>query len=169
MRREVITKVGEELAKYQEIKDILQAEDIDEQCLLDTLEGETDLHEMLCGVAEQITENMSMIAGIDTHIKALQDRKSRLTDTSKTLRNIIAMTMDRAGLKTVTGPLFTLSVRAITPGLGEIDEAEIPTRFFAQPEPKLDKKALLAALKDGEDIPGARLNNGGIGLTIRTK
>lgn len=171
--RRTVTKVGDELVRYQEIMAVLENEEgIDEQTLLDTLEGETDLHEALCVVGEQIQENDSMIAGLDDRIKKLDDRKARFKASSTLLRNIILMAMDKAKIKTITGPLFTLSARKVNPKLVIENEALIPSQYFVTQEPSLDRSALTQALKDlgeGETIPGAKLGEEGVSLSIRTK
>jgi hypothetical protein len=66
-------------------------------------------------------------------------------------------------------PAATVSVAKRKPGVVIDNEAEIPSRFFVEPPPpapKLDKKALAAALAEGA-IPGAHLDNGSMSLTIR--
>jgi hypothetical protein len=47
----------------------------------------------------------------------------------------------------------------------------VPAGFWRRGDPKLDKKALLDALKalpKGEHIPGAELSNGGATIQIRS-
>ena len=69
-------------------------------------------------------------------------------------------------------PSATISVTRRPPGLVIADEADIPAQFWVQPDPpapKLDKKALLAALNDNQVIPGAGLDNGSVSLTVRRK
>lgn len=165
----VIRKIGEELSRYQEIKARLAGDDVDPQALLDTLEGETELHEACLVVAESVQEHEDLAAALAIRIQDLTARKSRLEASADTLRNIILMAMERAGLDTIKGPLATLSKRTVAPSLVVEQDEMIPARFFKAADPKLDRKALKAALDAGEVIPGARLSNGGIGLTIRTK
>lgn len=164
-----IRKLGEELARYQELKARLAGDDVDPQTLLDTLEGETELHEACLVVAESVQEHEDLAAALAIRIADLQARKSRLEASAETLRNIILMAMERAGLDTIKGPLATLSKRQVAPSLIVEQDEAIPARFFKASDPKLDRKALKAALDAGEVIPGARLSNGGIGLSIRTK
>lgn len=169
--RYVVSKVKEELSGYEKVRASLVASqgDLDEQTLLDTLEGETELHEAVCAVAEVIQENNAQVAGIEAFIDDLTSRKNRINKTSETLRNIITMAMDRAGIKTIQGPLFTLSTRHIKPGLIVNDEAAIPSDYFVPQDPKLDRRSLLSDLEGGKFVEGASLSNGGIGLTIRVK
>jgi Siphovirus Gp157 len=50
-----------------------------------------------------------------------------------------------------------------------LDEAILPAKFWKAQDPKLDKKAVLDALKAKEDVPGASLSNGGETISIRVK
>lgn len=170
MTSHIVNKVGNELAGYQKLRAQLeQGYDVDPGTLLDTLEGETELHEALLVVSEEIQENTGLLAGLKHSIESLRARESRLKNTNESLRNVILSAMDRAGLDTVKGPLATITRRK-TPAQAIIDaESDIPSHFFAPQPPKLDKKAVRNALEDGETVPGAHLSNGGISLTIRVK
>ena len=51
--------------------------------------------------------------------------------------------------------LFSFNVQNNPPTVEVSDEKLIPKEFFVEQSPKLDRKALLAALKDGKEIEGA--------------
>lgn len=164
--------VTNEMVKYVNLKAALEAEDVDPQTLLDTLEGETNLLEALAEVAESIAQDECFAEAIASRIKTLQERKSRLENSADTKRNLIIMAMEKAELKSVKQPNATISVRSTKPKLVVVDEALIPAKFFKPADPTLDRTALKTALEemaDGEEIPGAELSNGGISLTIRVK
>lgn len=166
----VVSKVGRELSGYQRLRDELsKGYDLDPATLLDTLEGETELHESLLVVYEEMLENGSLLSGLESTIEALQTRAGRLKKTNETLRNVILSAMDKADLKTVKGPLATLTARKGKPAAIIDEESEIPSTYFEPQPPKLDKKAIKTALDNGDTIPGAHLSNGGISLTIRVK
>lgn len=168
--KNIVAKVGRELSGYERIKAELQDNyDLDPQTLLDTLEGETNLNETLMAVAEHIQEIEALNVGLKYHIDALQERFSRQKKATETLRNVILSAMDRAEIKTIRGPLFTLTVRDTKPVAIVDDEVLVPAGFFVPQDPKLDKKALSEALNEGVEIPGAHLTNGGISLTVRVK
>ena len=50
-----------------------------------------------------------------------------------------------------------------------VDESMIPSKFWKPSDPKLDRKAVLEALKAKEDVPSATLSNGSETLMVRTK
>ncbi len=62
--------------------------------------------------------------------------------------------MEQADLRKIMEPDLTVSLRPSRPPLMIIDEAAIP-RGFLKPQPdKLDRLGLIAALRDGRDVPG---------------
>lgn len=164
-----ITKINDELVKWQELSAILSQEDIDAETLVDTLDGETELMEALCVVADSILDDNTMIDGIKSTLEKLNARKSRIEKAAETKRNIILQAMDRADIKTVTNPLFTLTKRIVPPKAMVVDESLLPSRFFEPQPPKLNKKALNDAIKGGEDLEGVEMSNGGLSLTMRIK
>jgi hypothetical protein len=164
--------LANEMVRYVNLKAALEAEDLDPQTLLDTLEGETNLLEALAEVAESIAEDECFAEALTTRIRTIQERKSRLEHAAETKRNLVIMAMEKAHLKSVKQPNATISVRATKPRLVVVDEALVPGKFFKSPEPILDRTALKAALEDlprEGKIPGAELSHGGVSLTIRVK
>lgn len=161
--------VLDELAKYQKLRSLLVAEETDTQAILDTLEGETNLHEALLEVAESALDDEALAEAIRLRIEALQARKSRVEVTAEHKRGLIIMAMERAGLKQVKGPAATLSVRPLPGKVVVKDEALVPAIYFKPQDPKLDKAALTEALRDGQKVDGCELSNGGVSLTIRVK
>ena len=78
--------------------------------------------------------------------------------------------MSEAGLRKVEQPDFTASARAGSPSLlVVIAESEIPDTYWLPQPPKLDRQALLGALKQGEPVTGAQLSNPKPVLSVRTK
>jgi hypothetical protein len=48
-------------------------------------------------------------------------------------------------------------------------ETEIPRDFWKPQAPKLDRQGLTAALRRGQSVPGAVLNNGQATISVRTR
>jgi hypothetical protein len=168
MTSTTVSKLSSEITKAAEIRKALQEQD-DPQLILDMIEGETDLNEAVAVIYEEMVDDIAMAAGIEAFSKTLTERHSRLLKGIETRRGLILMAMDRAGMETIKTPLATITVRD-TPKTAVItDEAMIPAQFWKPQDPKLDKKALTDALKDGAEVPGATLSNGGITLSVRTK
>lgn len=171
MTENPVTAVTRELAKREELQAALEAtyENLDPQALLDTLEGETDLAEVLQRVASQVLEYEALAKATQLRIDDLQARKARTVKAAETLRTIIIQAMDTANIPKVAGPEMTLSFRQTAGSAVIDDESQIPADYFKTVAPKLDKKAVTDALKEGEAIPGAHMSNGSLSLTIRVK
>ncbi|MGI9449344.1 MAG: siphovirus Gp157 family protein [Geminicoccaceae bacterium] len=169
MKTYSIAKVREELVGWERIKAVLASKELDPQTLLDTLDGETELHEAILVLEDEIAEHEIMQTGIARALEDLDQRMARHEKTVETLRAVILSAMQTAEIKTIQGATATVSTAALAPQPIIDDESAIPSRFFEAQPPKLDKNALKQALNDKEKIEGAHLSNGGVTLKIRRK
>ena len=176
MTENPVTAVTREVAKHMELKERLEAiyQDLDPQALVDTIEGETDLQEVLQKVANQVLEYQALAAATKERLDALKARKDRLEQSAETLRAIILQAMDTAGIQKITGPEMTLSCRQTSGALVIDDESKIPSAFFEKQPPKLDKALVKECLESRDDnrfpnFEGAHVSNGSLSLTIRVK
>ena len=141
----------------------------DEQAIADTVEGETDLVEAIQRGVTRLSEVEAMITGLSSRMEKLKARCDRLSKQAEHLRTSIQTAMEVSGRKTVETELATLSRSRTPPKVVVTKEEDIPATYWVRGEPRLDKKALLAALKalpQNQKIPGAELSNGGETLTI---
>ena len=151
-------------ALLSNLKDILGDDD---QAIADAVEGETSIHEAIASGVARLLELDELHSGIAALIANLKDRGERFERQRDNIRTALCAAMEATNLKKVELPVATLSLRAVPPKVEIIDEAAIPARFFKQAEPKLDKKAVMDALKDKQDVPGAMLSNGGVTISIK--
>lgn len=164
-----IRTVTREIDRWDNLRGMLGGDTVDIAELFDTLDGETNLVEALDVIYQAYAEKIEMIDGIKARAAELDERRARVERSAETLREVITAAIHRSGAKTFRLPEATLTVSDIA-GKTEIeDEAAIPARFWRRPDPVLDKKALTAALKAGEAIPGARQGDPQLSLTIRRK
>lgn len=141
----------------------------DDEAMRDMIEGETDLHEMIERVVLSMDEDAMLVTGLASRIDELNERKRRIENRIGSKRAMIEQAMVIGEVERLERPTFTLSLRKVPPKAEVSEESLIPAAYWEAQPPKLDKKALLAALKGGTQIPGATLSNGGIALQIRTK
>lgn len=139
----------------------------DAELAADTIEGETNLREVMRSALARIVELDTMTDGIKATQEALAGRKARLEKQRDMIRECLAVALEVSGLKKLETPLATVSLRAVAPKVEVIDESAIPATYWKPQEPRLDRKALLDALKDKQDVPSATLSNGGVALSIR--
>lgn len=141
--------------------------DGDEEVVRDTLEGVTDLHELIAAVVDEIAHDTASVAGIKGHIKNMEARRARMEARIESRRAAILNAMAIGEIKKLELPIATLSRRNTAPQLQTSDEAQIPSQFWKRADPSLDRKALLDALKGGQIVPGAELSNGGETLSVK--
>ncbi|MEE7442651.1 siphovirus Gp157 family protein [Methylobacterium oryzae] len=161
--------LGKEIGKWKALRERLETVDgMDDQCLIDTLEGATDLKEAILELDQEIQEREAYALALAMKIDELNERKGRHLKVVDRLRTIILHAMDNAGLPKIEGAEATISVTKRKPDLHIENEAALPSQFFEPQPPKLDKTKLRKALEEGP-VEGARLGNGGINLSIRRK
>ncbi len=163
--------VIQELTHYQYLRVQLKAEfpDADEETLFDTLEGMTNLAEMLAGVLRSCLADQDLAAALRTRMADMKERLSRFEERARKKRELVTTVMEQADLKKITESDFTASLRPSRPPLVIIDEAAIPRDFLKSQPDKLDRLGLIAALRDGRDVPGAVLGNPPMTISVRTK
>jgi Siphovirus Gp157 len=160
-----------ETAKHQLLRERLQAEypTLDEETLCDTLEGITDLHEMIAAVIRSALVDEALQGGLRARIGEMKLRLARLEERGAKKRQLALEAMSEVGLKKLEQPDFTASTRAGPPPLIVVSEDVIPEDYWLPQPPKLDRQSLLAALKRGDQAPGAELGNPKPTLAVRTK
>jgi phage shock protein A len=141
----------------------------DEEMISDAVEGETSLIEAISGAADRVEELDAHCEALEARIKELGERRSRFEDQAARIKAAIHVAMGQAELRKLELPQATISLRAVAPKAEITDEAALPSKFWKAQDPKLDRKAVLDALKAKESVPGAVLSNGGETISIRVK
>ena len=156
---------------YQTLKERLQTEnpDLDEETLADTLEGITDLHEMIAAVIRSALVDEALRTGLRSRLDEMKRRLSRLEERAGKKRQLALDAMSEVGLSKLEQPDFTASACAGTPSLVVIEEEAIPQPYWIPQPPKLNRQAVLSELKRGDGIPGTKLSNPKPVLMVRTK
>jgi len=160
-----------DLKRHELLRQQLTVEfpEIDDETLRDTVEGLTNLPELLARILRSHLDDLALVAALRARILDMQERFARLEARADKKRALVASVMERADIKKLTEPDFTASLRQVPPGLVVVDERAVPDPFWKPQPPKLDRKGLLAALNAGQSVPGASLGNGGTTITVRTR
>jgi len=163
-------RIDFEVKRVNAIRAQLLAEDhtIDEITLADTIEGVSDLNEMLARIVRHALKDKRRTDEIEMQMSELELLRDRYKARADKRRKIVADAMAEADISKITAPEFTASLRSNAPHVIVIDENLIPPEFFEM-RPHLLKRELGEAMKGGAQVAGAALSNPGLSLAVRTK
>jgi len=158
-------------ATYRALKERIQRSDpnIDDLTLADTVEGLTDLHEILQAVIRSALTDEALATGLKGRIADMESRLERLQERASKRRQIARDVMVELNLKKLEAPDFTVSIRNGIPTLTVLNESEVPSIFWQPAQPKLKRQELANELKHGADIPGVTLSNPEPILSVRIR
>lgn len=141
----------------KQLYELLESGDIDEQILLDTMES--------IGASAKLEDYVHVTKSFEAEIKMYDAEIKRLTENKRILQNRIEYMkakmiefMQATGQKTANAGTFKLTMRENKSC--EIENIDlIPLQYMREIPAKFepDKKAILAKLRSGEKISGARL------------
>lgn len=148
-------------AEYRDAATKLAELDLDAQTVADTLES-------LGGDLELKAQNVALMArSLDADADAMLAWAKQATERAKavqaradSLRDYLARCLDAAGIQKIDGPGVRIGWRAST-AVDVFQPELLPAEYMRQkppPAPEPDKAAIGAALKAGQDVPGARLD-----------
>ena len=124
-----------ELSKYQLLRQrlLMDFPSTDEETLTDTLEGITDLHEMIAAVIRSALVDEALHAGLRFRVDDMRERLSRLELRATKKRQLALDAMTEVSLTKLEQPDFTASTRAGSPALVVIAEDRIPEAYWLPP------------------------------------
>jgi hypothetical protein len=156
---------------YRSIRDRLKAQDpsLDEQTLADTVEGLTDLHEIVSAIIRSALADEALVMGLKCRVSDMQGRLDRLQDRAAKRRAIAKDVMVELDLKKLSAPDFTASLRDGIPALMVLNEDAVPSIYWQPGEPKLKRQDLAYDLKQGTEIKGVALSDPEPVLSVRTR
>lgn len=145
----------------------IQEMDLDEETLRDTLDS-------IIGEAEPKAENIvKWIKNLKGENIAIKEEETRLKNKRIANENKIKALwlyledfLKNSGLTRIKAGLFTISLQNNPPSVKVYDATLIPAQYLIEQSPVVDKTMIKELLKQGEEIPGAELQQTK-GLRIR--
>lgn len=126
-----------------------------DESMMDQLEGE--FNTKIDNICAYIKNQEALKSGISDEIKSLNDRKRSVDNKIDYLKKLITDSMARRDVKKLETPRNKISFRKSV-SVNVLDENQIDGSYFVEKiERKLDKKTLLADLKNGVEVDGAEL------------
>ncbi|KKK75971.1 hypothetical protein LCGC14_2868400, partial [marine sediment metagenome] len=114
-------------------------------------------------------DDAALADALQSRVGNMQERLSRIKARAEKKRVLVLSAMEKAGLKNITEPDMTVSLRALSQPLVITDEHKIPQTYW-DPQPlKLNRKKLKDALQSSKQVSGATLGNGAMTISVRTK
>ncbi|MDP4087429.1 MAG: siphovirus Gp157 family protein [Bacillota bacterium] len=149
-------KLYEISQNYLQLLDM--ADQMDQEVFLDTLASIEE------AIDDKIEHTAKFIRSLEADVEILKAEEKRLADKRKVLENKISGVkeylqheMEFAGIDKVKRPTLTVSIQLNPPSVCVMDESLIPSDYMIPVAPKIDKKAILKALKEGEEIFGCEI------------
>ncbi len=166
-----MSQLGFSAIHYRSVRDRIRATDpqINEETLADTVEGLTNLDEIVQAIIRSALVDQALASGLKCRIADMKDRLARLEDRASKRRQIAKDVMVDLGLKKLTAPDFTASIQPGIPSLVVIDEDAVPKTYWEPGEPRLRRQLLTHDLKQGEEVAGVELSPPPPVLSVRTR
>jgi hypothetical protein len=160
-----------ELNRHTYLRSRLLADipDLDAEILADTLEGISDIKEMLAELIRSALEDETLASGLSTRLNDMKARLERFETRAGRKRQLALRVMGEADIPKLLQPDFTASLKQGAPTLEVIDEAKVPAAYWKPQPSKLDRQGLLSALKAGVAIDGVGIAPVQTQLTVRTR
>lgn len=156
---DVIKEINILMAEYPQLAD-------DEELLKDTLEGNTRLHEIMERFLSAMRENETLSEAVSQRVGKLRERQTRLTHRAQFYRSLMHRLLERTGVKSIALPEAKISVVNSPDKVIITDDSAIPDDYqVIKKEP--NKAAIQKALKEGKQVSGATLSNGGTTVRIQ--
>lgn len=147
-----MAKLYELTGAFLQLLDMLEDEEIDEQVIMDTLEGiEYEIEDKADGYAKIIKSLESDIKGLNGEIERLTARKKTYENRIKHLKYNLEMSMRATGKYKFTTDLFSFGIqknggkRALTI---DVDLEKIPEEYRISQPDKVDGDGLREYLKE---------------------
>jgi hypothetical protein len=155
--------IGALIAEYPELAD-------DEELRADTLEGEVGLNDFIGRIIRRMQDRRIFVEGVDAVMEEYTARRERAMREIEAHRALILKLMLAADLAKIELPEATVSTRKIAPAVVIDDESALPPNAITEKVTRSPNKAAIKAfIEAGNTVPGARLSNGGVGLTVRVR
>ena len=149
--------------QYAALADKLDRLELDDQTIADTIESSglvDDIQAKAQGVLMVAAESTKYVPLIELEIQRLKDLKATRERVAAGLRDYLKTCMESAGIEKIECPLWKVTIQKNPPAVEVFDPLSIPAAYMADPKPPApapDKALIKQAIKDGFEVPGARM------------
>lgn len=156
-------------AEYREFQQLVESEEFDKKTIADTLES-------IQGEIKDKGRNVAaFLQNLEADVEALKAAESRIAARRRTIENraewlkeYLRSNMERCGISKIECPEFVVTLGKPRDVCEIVNEDELPELYVKTKVTKSpDKTLILKAMKDGYDVPGARIGKSKPSLTIK--
>lgn len=158
-----MTALYELARQYHDDAAKLEDLDLDPQTVADTLEGMGGELEVKAVNVIYFCQNLAATAAAIKEAETkMAARRKALENRAEALKKYVFDNMKFAGISKIECPHFKLSIRDNPASVDVFDQAQLPADYLREvPATYTPDKTLIGkALKDGFDVPGAKLVHG---------
>lgn len=139
----------------RQLYELLQAEEIDEQTVCDTLEsmGAAEKLENCCKIVRQFEADQAVLEAEEKRLKAKRDRAKNGVIRVKS--NLLAF-LSASGQKKAAAGIFTV-VKSERKAVQITDAKLLPKAVLIEQEPKVSKIEIKRLIEAGQTVPGAEM------------
>lgn len=162
-------KLYELSAEYAQFLQLIESEDFDEKTIADTLESiKGEIEEKGKNVAAHMQNLEAEVDAFKAAEQRISMRRKAAESRAEWLKNYLRDNMERCGISKIECAEFSVTLRKAADVCNITDESKLPesytkTKTVVTP----DKAAILKALKDGQDVPGAEIGKAKAALVIK--
>lgn len=157
-------------AEYRGDLNKLAEMDLPEQTIADTLEGLGGDLEVKAQNVVAFARHLEKLAdSIEEAEKEMAKRRKAVQARADRIKDYVLTTMINNDIQKIECPWFVLSIAKNPAAVVIEDERQVPQAYFTSPPPpppQIDKKLIAQAIKDGFEVPGAKLRQG-VRLAVR--
>ncbi|HDR7526703.1 MULTISPECIES: siphovirus Gp157 family protein [Bacillus cereus group] len=150
-------KLYELTSNYRELQMMIE-DGVDPSALADTLQAiEESIQDKVQNTALVIRNLEADVDAIKAEEKRLAERRKAIENNCKSLKDYLYQQMIATDLKRIKGTIVTVGIQKNPASLDIAEDAVVPPEYMIPQPAKVDKKSLLAAVKDGMQWDGITL------------
>lgn len=144
-------KLYEITGEILELLTMAEDSDLDQKIIQDTMEGLDFEFEEKAEAYAKVVKTLEMdITGLDAEIQRMTKKKATIKNNIDRLKRSLEGAMIATGKRKFKTHLFGFGIQKNPPSLNILDESKVPAEFWIEQQPKLDKKAALAYVKENK-------------------
>lgn len=144
--------------QFKELMEMADECNLTQDDIKDTLEGlDYELEEKADAYAKVIRTLECDVDSVDAEIKRLTDKKRRIQNNISSMKRSLESTMIELGKKKIKTPLFGFNIQKNPPSVNILDESKVPENFRIKQPDKIDRKSIIAELKESGNTDWAEL------------